>query len=326
MQALHRQLQEKRELHYETRHLVMAGGLLLVYGMAMFYAGLILGEENGASGRFHSPRDFVAATMGASGDIVHKVQRVLFGSAVASPVQKRVDPAPVAAALPRERELVQVASMGTSIPARVPKPERKAEAKPVKVITSEGPIPLFAEPVVGVPDALAAVNPTGAAPPVTGPAPEAKPVRKAGSAAAAAIKPAPIKAAPTAAKAPAVKKARKVAVKAKAVVEPKAKVRSTVQAKPRTRSKSRSKVNSQATRRAFTLQVHALRNAETARDVARALGVFQGQKARVEPLERNGGQWYRVHLGAFATLGEARTFQKAFENRRGLTNTFPVSL
>ncbi len=319
MHALHRQLQEKRELHYETRHLVIAGGLLIVYGLAMFYAGMIVGEENRAKGLSYGP----VALRSASDGLVDKVKRVLLGSAEAVASQKKVEPAPATAELPREPDLPQLATMGISIPARAPKPKAAA----VKVITSDGPIPLEAPVFKPLPQETpapvakrttpkkvkqAATRATPAAP-----APKAAPEKRKRAVTPVAKAEAPRKAA----------KAARASVAPSPAPAPKiAKRKKTSSKKARSRTPKRKAKKALKKESGFTLQVHALANVGAARDVARALGVFRGQKARVQPVKRNGGQLYRVLVGSFDTIAEAKEFQKAFETRRGLSKTIAVPL
>ena len=65
MYVLHQQLREKRELHYEFRHLVGVVVGLAIFGSAMFYTGLLVGERYGAIGTFHDPELVYESVFGA---------------------------------------------------------------------------------------------------------------------------------------------------------------------------------------------------------------------------------------------------------------------
>ena len=83
-------------------------------------------------------------------------------------------------------------------------------------------------------------------------------------------------------------------------------------------------VSNRASRK-FTLQLFSFQDKSLAATMVRTLKPYQGQKPYVTEVRKNESVWYRVHMGTFKTLGEARTFQKSIEASRGLANTFLVS-
>jgi cell division protein FtsN len=77
--------------------------------------------------------------------------------------------------------------------------------------------------------------------------------------------------------------------------------------------------------RAYTIQIHAFKDSATAQEVASAIGKFKGTLADIRSQQRDEVTWYRVQIGSFNNLTEARSFQKAFEAQKGLANTFLVA-
>jgi cell division protein FtsN len=77
--------------------------------------------------------------------------------------------------------------------------------------------------------------------------------------------------------------------------------------------------------RAYTIQIHAFKDSATAQEVASAIGKFKGKLADIRSQQRDEVTWYRVQIGSFNNLTEARSFQKAFEAQKGLANTFLVA-
>ena len=77
--------------------------------------------------------------------------------------------------------------------------------------------------------------------------------------------------------------------------------------------------------RKFTLQLFSFQDKSLASTMVRTLKPYQGQNPYVTEVRKNDSVWYRVHMGTFNTLADARTFQKSIESSRGLANTFLVS-
>jgi hypothetical protein len=78
-------------------------------------------------------------------------------------------------------------------------------------------------------------------------------------------------------------------------------------------------------KRAYTIQIHAFKDVATAREVANAIGKFHGKKAVIRTQQRDSMTWYRVQIGSFTNLADARSYQKDFEAQKGLANTFLVA-
>ena len=115
MYVLHQQLREKRELHYEFRHLVGVILGLVVFGSATFYTGLVVGERYGAAGQFHDP---------------DRVYEVVFGTDDA-PSDSEKDENDVLGLIPEpvvQPELVQLEQLGELIPASAPKQRKQDKA------------------------------------------------------------------------------------------------------------------------------------------------------------------------------------------------------
>jgi cell division protein FtsN len=77
--------------------------------------------------------------------------------------------------------------------------------------------------------------------------------------------------------------------------------------------------------RAYTIQIHAFKEQGTAQEVANAIGSFKGKPAKIRTQQGDSVIWYRVQIGSFTNLADARSFQKSFEAQKGLANTFLVA-
>ncbi|MBR57302.1 MAG: hypothetical protein CMH54_04510 [Myxococcales bacterium] len=328
MNSLHYKLREKKELHYEARHIVGATLGLVLFGAAMFYSGMMFGqrglvptESNGVGEATSVEDEHVVELQNEP----HKIQGM------------------------EKPELVMIANMGGHIPARAPKstPEDEAEAAAQDstagrlIAESQGPVPLPArthrirsvEPQLATPKR----KPTLAIAPAIAPAPRAVPERIAATVPApkpvVVEKPAPVvvkKAVAVVAK-PAPKK---TAPSTKTKTAPPTKTKTKKAPKPRSGAKmlaSRNKtpkrpsVNKVPTRN-FTIQVHAFKDEKTAKEVANVIGNFRGVPTKVREQTRDGIKWYRVSIGKFSSVKEAKAYQKAFEEHKGLGNTFLTAL
>ena len=78
--------------------------------------------------------------------------------------------------------------------------------------------------------------------------------------------------------------------------------------------------------RNFTIQVHAFKDEKTAKEVANVIGTFRGLPTKVRVQTQDGTKWYRVFIGSFSSVKEAKAYQKAFEEHKGLGNTFLTAL
>ena len=93
----------------------------------------------------------------------------------------------------------------------------------------------------------------------------------------------------------------------------------------RAKSSKRPSVNKVPARN-FTIQVHAFKDEKTAKEVANVIGNFRGLPTKVRVQTQDGTKWYRVFIGSFSSVKEAKAYQKAFEEHKGLGNTFLTAL
>jgi len=119
------------------------------------------------------------------------------------------------------------------------------------------------------------------------------------------------------------KPAKAVAVLPKVMVP---KPKPVAKPKPVVKAKAKPKVVKPApSNRNYTIQIHAFKDKGTASEVANVIGSFKGKAAKIRTQQREGVTWYRVQIGSFNNLAEARSFQKSFEVQKGLANTFLVA-
>ncbi len=344
MHHLYDQLKEKTEFSFEPRQILAAAIGLSVFGAAMLYSGILLSERGGP----HKAKQAVVPMAIQSVDSPSFVAR--------SDARERDGQVP-----DNEPELVHVSNLGSAIPARAPKKLSNRKKRTIspgisRVLRSVGPVPVPEEKIEPpkLPSAESLV-PSGQVE-----AAVATPIRQihrtlfrransGGEAIARGtdfarssvqkgaaelanetgeyrnrlrrslgrtldqtaqnyVPPEPV-AAPAPVPTPAVAVLPKMAApKRKAVAKAKSRVEKPAPA-----------------HRAYTIQIHAFKEQDTAQEVANAIGSFKGKPAKIRTQQRDSVIWYRVQIGSFTNLADARSFQKSFEAQKGLANTFLVA-
>jgi cell division septation protein DedD len=80
----------------------------------------------------------------------------------------------------------------------------------------------------------------------------------------------------------------------------------------------------QTTGGSWSIQIHATRDKEAARELAERLRV-QGHAPVVSKIVRDGEMWYRVRVGSFASADEARASLERFRREGQFSQAYPVS-
>jgi cell division septation protein DedD len=319
MHALHKKLREKREFYYEPRHVVGAALGLLVFGAGMFYSGLVIGKR-----AEHSTSDTPSA-VGQSGDASARLAmlgraNVLLNQDLLLGEVEELEKA--------EPNLVNVAELGRPIPAKVPR-ARKPTGR--RIIRAKGPVPAEVQkaveerPEITMEDltrvstmSMRATNITVAE---VGSRSASDSARVMGPMMADAFQ-------EVYAEAPS-KVAEPETMKAATFGVPPLNgnmIKRGRAARVKSAKKAKGKPVAEDDRRAFTIQIHAFKSKGTAEEVASAIGNFQGHRTLVKKQIRGQSEWFRVQIGSFPNLRNARSYQQAFEAHKGLANTFLVSM